>query len=106
MIEELTQDNFLEKITDNHLSVIDFYAEWCNPCRVTSKTLEKLSNEYDGRVKFFKVSVTKNATLTNNLKITEFPTIIFYKDPGNIDMQKGTAKEEIIKEKIESLLGG
>lgn len=106
MIEELNQDNFLEKITDNSLSVIDFYAEWCLPCKNISKTLEKLSNEYDGRVKFFKVDINKNASLTKQLKISEFPTIIFYKNPGNIDIQRGTAKEGKIKEKIDALLGG
>jgi thioredoxin 1 len=106
LIEELTQDNFLEKITNNSLSVIDFYAEWCLPCRSISKTLEKLSSEYDGRVNFFKVSVTKNATLAADLKISEFPTIIFYKDPENIDIQHGTAKEEKIKEKIDALKDG
>lgn len=106
MIEELTQDNFLEKITDNSLSVIDFYAEWCIPCKNISKTLDKLSTEYDGQVKFFKVSTTKNATLITDLKISEFPTIIFYKDPENIDIQHGTAKAEKIKQKIEALLGG
>lgn len=106
MIEELNQDNFLEKIIGNSLSVIDFYAEWCTPCRAISKTLEKLSAEYDGRVKFFKVSVTKNATLTKQLQISEFPTIIFYKDPENMDIQHGTAKEEQLKDKIEALLGG
>ena len=105
MIEELNQDNFLEKIT-NSPSVIDFYAEWCSPCKLVSKTLEKLSSEYDGRVKFYKVSVTKNATLAADLKISEFPTIIFYKDPENIDIQHGTAKEEKIKQKIDTLLGG
>ena len=106
MIEELNQDNFLEKITNNSLSVIDFYAEWCTPCRAISKTLEKLSTEYDGRVKFYKLSITKNATLAKQLQISEFPTIIFYKDPEHIDIQHGTAKEEQLKDKIEALLGG
>lgn len=106
MIEELSQDNFLEKITDNSLSVIDFYAEWCTPCRLASKVLEKLSSEYDGRVKFYKVDINKNASLAKQLQISEFPTIIFFRDTEHIDMQKGTAKEEKIRGKIDALLGG
>jgi thioredoxin 1 len=106
MVEEITQQNFIERIIDSGTpSVIDFYDERCIPCRVISKVLEKLSSEYDGRVKFYKVSVTKNATLATDLKISEFPTIIFYKDPENIDIQHGTAKEEKIKDKIDTLLG-
>lgn len=107
MIEELTQDNFAEKVIDNsNISVIDFWAEWCLPCRSVSATLEKLSNEYDGRINFFKVDIAKNATLATNLQISEIPTIIFYKDPENTDIQRGTAKEEQLKEKIEALLVG
>lgn len=107
MIEELNQDNFTERlIASDGLRVIDLYAEWCLPCKSISKTLEKLSNEYDGRVKFYKVNIAKNAVLASNLQISEIPIIIFFKDAEHIDIQKGTAKEEKIREKIEALRNG
>jgi len=106
MVEEITQQNFIEKIIDSGTpSVIDFYAEWCSPCKLVSKTLEKLSSEYDGRVKFYKVSVTKNATLAADLKISETPSVFFFKDSNNIELQKGVIKERELREKIEALSG-
>jgi len=105
MVEEITQQNFIEKIIDSGTpSVIDFYAEWCSPCKLVSKTLEKLSSEYDGRVKFYKVSVTKNTTLAADLKITQTPSVFFFKDLNNIGLMKGTGKKGELQKKFETLL--
>jgi len=107
MIEELSQDNFAEKVIDSPKAcVVDFWAPWCRPCIPVSDALEKLSTEYDGQINFFKVNIIDNTTLTFDLQITEVPTIIFYKDPEHIDIQRGTAKEEQLKDKIDALLGG
>ena len=107
MIEELTQDNFAEKVIDSpKASVVDFWAPWCRPCKPITTILEKLSTEYDGQINFYKVDVIENLPLAEKLNIQSVPTIIFYKDPENIDIQRGTAKEEEIKEKIDALLGG
>ena len=107
MIEELTQDNFAEKVIDSSkASVVDFWAPFCIPCKPVGAILEKLSSEYDGQINFFKVDVIENLTLAEKLNIQSVPTIIFYKDPENTDIHHGSAKEEQIKEKIDALLGG
>jgi thioredoxin 1 len=106
MIKELTQDNFAETLANtDKVCVIDFWASWCIPCKKMDSVLESLTGQYDGKVKFFKVDVAKNGKLTTDLQIQSIPTILFYKDPEHTDIQRGTAKEEKIKEKIEALLG-
>lgn len=107
MIKELTQANFAETLANtDKVCVIDFRADWCIPCKGMDSVLESLAGHYDGQVNFYKVDIAKNTTLVSTLNISEIPTIIFYKDPGNINIQRGTAKEEQIKEKIDMLLGG
>jgi len=107
MIEDLSQDNFAEKVIDSGTpSVIDFWAPWCVPCKPVGTILEKLSSKYDGQINFFKVDVIENLPLAEKLNIQSVPTIVFYKDPEHINIQRGTAKEEQLKEKIDALLGG
>jgi len=107
MIEELNQDNFAETLANtDKVCVIDFRADWCIPCKKMDSVLESLAGQYDGKVKFFKVDIAKNGKLTTDLQIQSIPTILFYKDPEHTDIQRGTAKEEQLKEKIDALLGG
>ena len=107
MIEELTQGNFAETLANtDKVCVIDFRADWCIPCKGMDSVLESLTEHYDGQVNFYKVDIAKNTTLVSNLNISEIPTIIFFKDPEHTDIQKGAAKEEQLKEKIDTLLGG
>ncbi len=106
MIEELTQHNFLGQVADSDtLSVIDFYADWCVPCKPMRRIMEKLSGEYDGKVKFYRLNTEENKELARKLKITDIPTILFFKDAAHIDIQRGTAPEDKIKAKIEGLIG-
>lgn len=101
MIEELTEQDFDGKVLDSNTGVVvDFYSDFCMPCRPVSAILEKLSGEYDGKVKFYRLDTDKNIELTKRLKITDLPTIIFYSNE-KIDIQRGTTTEDKIKAKIE-----
>lgn len=107
MTEELTDDNFATQVIDSDTpSVIDFWAEWCVPCKFTQKIMEKLSGEYDGRVKFYRLNTDQNKELAKKLKITDIPTMLFFKDADHIDIQRGTAREDKIRGKIDAMIEG
>jgi len=106
MIEELTERNFGPEVIDSNTpSIVDFYASWCIPCKFTHKILEKLSGEFNGKVKFYRLNTDENKELTKRLKITDIPTILFFGDEDHMDIQRGTAPEDKIKGKIEAILG-
>ncbi|GAJ09101.1 unnamed protein product, partial [marine sediment metagenome] len=94
MIEELTQENFEAKVLDSSIPVIvDFYARWCTPCKPVSNMLDKLSGEYGGKVKFYQLDTDKNTELSDKLKVSRLPTVLFMAG-GKIDIQRGTTTED------------
>ncbi|MBA7566966.1 hypothetical protein ES708_08666 [subsurface metagenome] len=106
MIEELDQEDFGAKVLDSgRACVIDFYARWCTPCKPVSAMLDKLSGGYDGKVKFYRLDTDKNTELSQKLKITDIPTILFLKG-SKMDIQRGTTTEDKMRAKIEALSDG
>lgn len=104
MVDKLTQEDFDGKVLDSNTAVvIDFWAPWCVPCRPVSALLEKLSKEYDGNVNFYKVNTDENPELTKKLKITDIPTILFFRNTNRIGIQRGAGTEDKIRGKIEAL---
>ena len=78
MAKELTDGNFQQEVLDSDkLSVIDFWAEWCGPCRAIGPVIEELYHEYQGRVTVGKVNVDHNPNLSITYGITSIPAILF-----------------------------
>ncbi|MBA7551600.1 Thioredoxin [subsurface metagenome] len=106
MIEELTQENFDTKVLDSDTAcVIDFYASWCAPCKLVSNMLAKLAGEYDGKVRFYRLDTDKNTELSQKLKVSDLPTVLFLKG-SKMDIQRGTTTEDKMRAKIEALSDG
>jgi len=86
MAQEYTDANFKEKVLDSEkLTMIDFWAEWCGPCRAIGPVVEELSKEYDGKVNIGKVNVDQNPQLSVNYGITSIPAILFVKEGKVVD---------------------
>lgn len=92
-------DSTLESGVTSGISVIDFYADWCNPCKALKKTLEKLSTEMP-EVSFGKVNIEDNIGSTDKYKIASVPTVIIFKDGEAKDKITGLVSEAKLKEAI------
>ena len=102
MALEFTDANFQELvISSDKLSIIDFWAEWCGPCRAIGPVIEDLHKEYDGRVNVGKVNVDHNPQLSNNYGITSIPAILFVKDGKVVDKLVGAQPKSNFVKKIE-----
>ncbi|MBF5058706.1 thioredoxin [Candidatus Neptunochlamydia vexilliferae] len=78
-MEEVQDDSF-EALIKEGVTVIDFFAEWCGPCRMLSPVLEEVSEELKGKVKFAKLDIDKNHVTAKAHHVTSVPTLILYKD--------------------------
>jgi len=115
-VVEMNAAMFKEKITDytknsgnwnykgNRPVVIDFYATWCGPCRITAPIIDELAREYDGQIEFYKVDVDKNAELSSAFNIQSIPTFLFIPTTGQPQQSVGVMTksqfEEIIKQNL------
>lgn len=105
MAIELTDGNFQEKVEDQEgLSIIDFWAVWCGPCRMIAPIMEELSDEYDGKVTVGKVDVDNNRQVSMKYGIRSIPTILFIKNGEVVDKQVGVTSKAHLVQKIEQHL--
>jgi thioredoxin 1 len=102
---EFTDANFQSTVMEsNKLTVIDFWAEWCGPCRAIGPVIEELATEYAGKVNIGKVNVDVNPTLSMNFGITSIPAILFVKGGQVVDKQIGAVPKSVLDKKIQSHL--
>src|SRR6201993_5591496 len=105
MAQEFTDSNFQQSVLDSDkLTVVDFWAEWCGPCRAIGPVIEEISKEYDGKVNVGKVNVDHNPQVSINYGITSIPAILFIKGGKVVDKQIGAAPKSILDKKIQAHL--
>ncbi len=105
MALEFNDANFQKDVLESDkLSVIDFWAEWCGPCRAIGPVIEELSKEYSGKVNVGKVNVDHNPNISVNYGITSIPAILFIKDGQIVDKQIGAVPKSVIDKKIQAHL--
>jgi thioredoxin 1 len=93
-----------EVIKAQGLIMVDFWAAWCAPCRIISPTVEELSKEYAGKMKFFKLNTDESPDIASKYNIMGIPTLMFFKDGNKIDAIVGAIPKQQLKAKIDSLL--
>jgi thioredoxin 1 len=105
MAQEFTDSNFETNVLNSDkLTVIDFWAEWCGPCRAIGPVIEELSKEYSGKVNVGKVNVDLNPSVSMNYGITSIPAILFIKNGKVVDKQIGAVPKSILEKKIQANL--
>ncbi|MDG1518709.1 MAG: thioredoxin [Flavobacteriales bacterium] len=105
MAIELTDANFEElAINSDKPVVVDFWAEWCGPCRMVGPIVEELAKDYDGRAVVGKVDVDNNNEISAKFGIRNIPTILFLKNGEVVDKQVGAVQKSALAEKLDKLL--
>jgi thioredoxin 1 len=97
-IVPLTKDNFAKEVLQSSSPVlVDFWAEWCNPCRMVSPVLDELADEYDGRVKIGKVNIDEQQTLAAEYGIRAIPTLLLFHQGQVIEQIVGLRSKRELK---------
>lgn len=114
-MEHLTKETFLEKVFDYEKNdqwkfsgtlpcIIDFYADWCGPCKMVSPVLEELAKEYEGKINIYKVDTEQEQELAATFGIRSIPSILFCPKEGRPQMAVGAVPKQSLVEAINTVL--
>jgi thioredoxin 1 len=101
----LTDDNFKSEVLDSSLPVVvDFWAEWCGPCKVLSPIVEELAKEYEGKIKVGKLNVDEYSSLATQYNIMSIPTLKFFKDGKMVGELIGAAPKPTVEAELKKYI--
>ncbi|MGQ1786820.1 MULTISPECIES: thioredoxin [unclassified Saccharicrinis] len=115
MLEHLTKETFKEKVFDfeaskewkfagNKPCIIDFYADWCGPCKAIAPVLEELSKDYDGKIDIYKVDTEAERELSGMFGIQSIPSLLFIPSEGQPQMAQGALPKETLQKAFKDVL--
>ena len=105
MVYTFTEENFEAEVLKSDLPVfVDFYADWCGPCKMMSPVIDKLAEEYAGKIKVGKVNVDENGDLAVKYGIMSIPNMVFFKNGEVADRVVGAIPKPAMKDKFEKNL--
>jgi len=103
MALEITDANFEELVMKSDKPVlVDFWAEWCGPCRMVGPVVEELSKDYEGKAVIGKVDVDNNPNISMKFGIRNIPTLLFFKNGQIVDKQVGAAPKSALEAKLKA----
>ncbi len=116
MLEHLTKETFLSKVFNYEINkewkfegekpcVIDFYADWCGPCKMVAPVLEELARDFEGRLDIYKVNTEKEMELASVFGIRSIPSILFVPAKGQPQMALGALPKETLIKAFKDVLG-
>lgn len=115
MLEHLTKETFLNKVFDYEKNrewtyagelpcLIDFYADWCGPCKMVAPILEELAKEYEGKINIYKIDTEAEQELSAVFGIRSIPSLLFCPKGDKPQMAQGALPKDVLKDAIEKVL--
>ncbi|MCH8309527.1 MAG: thioredoxin [Chloroflexi bacterium] len=102
---EITDDTFNEEVVNaDTLVLVDFWADWCGPCKMIAPMVEELAEEFEGKIKFTKLDVDSNPQSATNFGIRGIPTLLIFDDGKPIETVVGAVPKSVLKKKLEAAL--
>ena len=103
----LTKENFNQEVMNSSSPVlVDFYANWCGPCRMMMPVIEEMSKIYDGRVKVAKVNVDEEPELAEQFRVMSIPSFFFIKNGKVVNASIGGMSKDAMMDKIDAMIAG
>ena len=101
----VTDSDFEQEVLESDTPVlVDFWAEWCAPCKMVAPVLDDLAEEYDGKIKFTKVDVDTNPQTAMKYGIRSIPTLLVFKGGSPVDQVVGAVPKAVLKKRLDSAL--
>lgn len=104
MLKHLDQLNFESTITNNEVVLVDFFADWCGPCKALHPTLESIADEFEGKAVISKINVDSNPELSKQFNVKSIPALFYFKNGELVGQQKGLQSKSSISQNISQLL--
>lgn len=99
----LNEDNFQAEVLENREPVlVDFWADWCQPCHTVAPVIEEIATDFEGRLKVGKVDVDNNSSLAEKFSIRSIPSLLFFKGGEVIDRVTGVVPKQVLAEKLDN----
>ncbi len=99
---ELTDANFDEILQSDKPVLVDFWAEWCGPCKMIGPVVEELAGEYDGKAVIGKLNVDENPQVAAKFGIRSIPTLLVFKNGEIVDKQVGAVPKSVLSQKLQA----
>ena len=101
---EINDSNFNEVINSEKPVLVDFWAEWCGPCKMIAPVVDELATDYDGKAVIGKVDVDSNPEVAGKFGIRSIPTLLVFKNGEVVDKQVGAVNKSILSQKLDAQL--
>ena len=101
---EITDSNYDDILSTDKPVLVDFWAEWCGPCKMIGPLVEQIADEYEGKAVIAKVDVDSNPEVSAKFGIRSIPTLLFFKGKEVVDKQIGAVPKAVLTQKLEAQL--
>jgi thioredoxin 1 len=102
---EITDANFNEVLNTDQVVLVDFWAEWCGPCKMIGPVVAELANEYAGKAVIGKLDVDSNSITSSQFNVRSIPTLLFFRNGEVVDKVVGAVPKATLESKLKALIG-